>query len=142
MWIVFSLLAALAAAIVVTLSKAGIKDIDSSLGFAIQSILIIIVAWSVVAFQGSYSEISKIPGRTWIFLVCAGVVTCLSSLFSFYALKLGDASRVAPIERSSLILSIFFAVIFLKEKITLQIVLGALLMVAGAIIIATSRKEG
>lgn len=141
MWIVFSLLAALATAIVVTLSKAGIKDIDSSLGFAIQSILIVIVAWSVVAAQGRYGELSKLNGRTWIFLIAAGVLTCLSSLFSFYALKIGDASRVVPIERASLVLSIIFAVLFLKEKITWQVILGAGLMMIGAVIIAMSQKS-
>ena len=141
MWIIFAVLAALSAAIVVTLSKAGIKDIDSSLGFAIESVLIIIVAWTVVAVQGNLGGISKITGRTWTFLIIAGVVTCLSSLFSFYALKLGVASRVAPIQQSSLVLSIIFAVIFLKEKINAQMVVGALLMAAGAVIIALAKKE-
>lgn len=140
MWIVFSLLAAVATAIVVTLSKAGIKDIDSSLGFAIQSVLIVIVAWSVVAAQGRFSEMSKISGKTWTFLIIAGVITCLSSLFSFYALKIGDASRVAPIERASLVISILLAVVFLKEKINWQVIVGASLMVAGAVIIALSEK--
>lgn len=141
MWIVFALLAAVSTAIVVTLSKAGIKDIDSSLGFAVQSVLIVIVAWTVVFAQGNLPQVSKINGKTWLFLIIAGVITCLSSLFSFYALKIGDASRVAPIERASLVLSILFAVIFLKEKINAQVVIGALLIMAGAIVIAFAKKE-
>lgn len=140
MWIVFALLAALTAAIVTTLSKAGVKDIDSSLAFAIQAVVIIVVAWSVVAFQGNLAQLKTIDTKTWIFLIAAGVLTTLSSLFTFRALKLGDASQVNPLERVSLVFAIFFAVIFLKEKITWQIIVGALFMTAGALLIAFAKK--
>ena len=142
MWIVFSLLGALSAAIVVTLSKAGVKNTDSSVAFAVQSVLILLVSWGVVAYQGNLGEVAKIDRRTWIFLVVAGVITCLSSLFTFQALKLGDASRVSPLERISLVFAIVFAVIFLKERINWQVILGALLMAAGAFIITVANPSG
>jgi transporter family protein len=142
MWIVLALLAALTAAMVVTLSKAGIKNIDSSLGFAIQSVLILLISWGMVAWQGNLREVMRIEKRTWLFLILAGVLTCISSLLTFRALKLGDASKVSPLERISLVFAIFFAVIFLKEKINWQIILGALLMTVGAIIIALAQPTG
>ncbi|PSR53593.1 hypothetical protein AHMF7605_08660 [Adhaeribacter arboris] len=138
MWILFALLAALTSAIVVTLSKAAIKDVDSNLVFAIQAIVILLVSWGVVTWQGNVSDVGQIERRTWIFLGLAGFLTCVSSLLAFYALKMGDASRVSPLERLSLVFAIIFAVIFLKEKIEWPVVLGAVLMAIGAIIIAVS----
>ena len=109
MWILFSLLAAVATAIVVTLSKAGIKNVDSSLAFAIQSVLILIVSWGVVISQGTLSDVARIERRVWIYLILAGIVTCVSSLLSFRALKIGDASRVASLDKVSLVFSIILA---------------------------------
>ena len=142
MWIVLALLAALTAAVVVTLSKAGIKNIDSSLGFAIQSVLILLISWGLVAWQGNLREVMRIEKRTWVFLILAGVLTCISSLLTFRALKLGDASKVSPLERVSLVFAIIFAVLFLKEKVNWQIILGALLMTVGAILIAMAQPTG
>jgi len=142
MWIVFSLLAALAAAVVVTLSKAGIKNVDSSLAFAIQSVLIVVVAWSVVAWQGNLPNVASIDRRSWIFLIVAGIITCVSSLLSFRALSLGNASRVSPLDKVSLVFAIVLAAVFLKEKVSWQVMLGAGLMVIGAVVIAMSKPVG
>ena len=141
MWIIFSLLAALCAATVVILSKAGIKDVDSSLAFAIQSVLILIVSWSVVIAQGNLPDVSRIDKKVWIYLVSAGVITCVSSLLSFRALKIGNASQVSPITNTSLVFAVILATIFLKEKINWQVIVGALLMAAGAIFIAVAKGE-
>ncbi|WP_420156046.1 EamA family transporter [Siphonobacter sp.] len=140
MWIVFALLAALSAAIVVIFSKIGVKDIDSNLAFAIQSVLIIIVAWSVVAWQGSLSQVTRIERRTWVFLILAGIITCLSSLFSFRALKLGEAGKVSPITNLSFVLALIFGIVFLKEKINWVVIAGAVLMAIGGVMIATARE--
>ncbi len=140
MWILFSLLAASATAIVVTLSKAGIKNVDSSVAFAIQSVLILLVAWSVVIGQGNLQELARIDRRSWIYLIIAGVVTCLSSLLSFRALKLGDAARVSSLDKVSLVFSVILAVVFLKEKVTWQVIAGVVLMGIGAVVIATARE--
>jgi transporter family protein len=140
MWILFSLLAAVASAIVVTLSKAGIKNVDSSLAFAIQSVLIFLVSWGFVIGQGNFSDVARIERRVWIYLLIAGVVTCVSSLLSFRALKLGDAARVSSLDKVSLAFSILLAVVFLKEKINWQVIAGATLMAIGAVVIALARK--
>ncbi|MEJ7588493.1 MAG: EamA family transporter [Ferruginibacter sp.] len=140
MWVVFALSAAFTAAVVVIISKAGMKDMDSSLAFAMQAVLILIVSWSVVFFQGKQAEILKLEPRTWVFLGIAGVLTTVSSLLSFRALKIGDASAVSPVERLSLIFAIILAAVFLKERVTWQVIAGAALMVAGAIIIALTKK--
>ncbi|MCC3160803.1 EamA family transporter [Hymenobacter sp. 15J16-1T3B] len=140
MWMVFSLLAALSAAIVVTLSKIGLKNVDPVLAFAVQAVLILLVSWGVVTWQGKLPDVSSIPRRDLLFLVAAGVVTCLSSLCSFQALKLGAASRAGVLDKVSLVFVVILAVVFLKEKLNWQLVLGALLMVGGAVLIALSQK--
>ena len=141
MWIVFSLLAALTAGTVVVLSKAGIKNVDSSLAFAIQSVLILIVSWSVVIFQGNLPDVSRVDRKVWYFLVAAGILTCVSSLLSFRALKLGNASQVSPLTNFSLVFAVILAAVFLKEKLNWQVIAGAVLMAAGAILIAVARGE-
>lgn len=141
MWIVFALLAALVSAAVVTLSKAGLRNVPPSLAFAVQAVLIIVVAWGTVLWQGLLPAIGKIERRDWVFLVIAGVLTGASSLLSFRALSLGDASRVSPLTNVALVFSVALAAFFLKEKLTWQIVAGAALMAAGAVLIAASKPE-
>lgn len=140
MWVVFVLIGALLAAVSTVLSKAGLKNVDPIVAFAIQSVLIILVAWGVVIAQSNLSQLGKIDKKAWIFLTIAGVATAASSLFTFKALKLGEASMVAPLERISFVFAIIMAAIFLKEKITWQIAVGGILIVAGALIIALSKK--
>ena len=141
MWIIFALLAAVSAAVVTVLSKAGIKNVDPNLAFAVQAVLIILISWGVVVFQGNVPEVKNIDTRTWMYLGIAGVFTTVSSLLTFQALKLGDASKVNPVERVSLVFAILFAALFLKEKITWQIIIGAVLIIAGAILIAMAKKS-
>ena len=141
MWITFALMAALTSAVVVTLSKAGIRHVNSSLAFAIQAVLILIVSWGVVIWQGNLPDVAHIEKRVWIYLVLAGIITCISSLLSFYALSLADASRVSPLERLSLVFAIIFAVIFLKEKVSWLVITGAILMAIGAVCIALAGKS-
>ena len=139
--IAFSLLAALSAAVVDTLSKVSVKKIESSLAFAIQSVLMVGVAWGVVVWQGHVGQVQQIDRRTWLLLIAAGVITCASSLFSFQALKSGLASRTASFGQVSLVFSILPAVFLLKEKVTWQLVAGAVLMAGGAVLIAFSAEE-
>jgi transporter family protein len=141
MWILWASLAAISAALVTVLTKAGLKNVDSSLAFALQSILIFTITWSVVAWQGTFSGIKEMDSKTWILLSLAGVATSLSTLFSFKALSMGEASYVTTIERSSLVIAILLSVLFLKEKITWQLILGALLIISGAVIIAFSQPS-
>ncbi|MES2774578.1 MAG: EamA family transporter [Bacteroidota bacterium] len=141
MWIVFALLAALTAAIVVVLSKAGLEKVDPNLGLAIQSVMILIVAWTATLLSGKINTIHTIEKKAWIYLIVAGILSAVSALLTFRALKMGNASMVAPLERVSLIFAIALAAIFLKERITWQIIVGAVLMAGGAIIIALQSKS-
>ena len=141
MWLVFALLAAVTAASVVTLSKAGIKNVPPSLAFSIQAVLIILVSWGTVLWEGLLPEIGKVDRKSWLFLIGAGVLTAASSLFSFRALSLGNASRVSPITSMSLVFAVVLAALFLKEKLTWQIIVGAALMAGGAILIAVGEPD-
>ena len=142
MWIIFSLLAAFSAAIAIILSKAGLKEVDPILGFAIQAILIIVVSWGCCIFPEKTTGLLQIDQRSWIYLILAGIVTCLASLFQFSALKLGNASVVSSLERLSLVFAIILAVIFLKEELNWKVIAGAVLMIGGAVLISLSRKAG
>jgi transporter family protein len=141
MWVVFALLAALAAASVVTLSKAAIKDVPPSLVFAIEAVLILLISWGTVLVQDLLPDIAKIERKTWLVLVVAGVLTAASSLLVFRALSIGDASRVSPLTNISLVFSVTLAAIFLREKLTWQVALGAGLMASGAILIALAKPS-
>ena len=138
MWILWAVLAAVSAALVIVLTKAGLKNVDPSLAFAIQAVLILLITWGVVLYQGNFSSWKAIEKNAWIFLIAAGIFTSLSTLFSYKALSIGPASYVATVERMSLVIAIVLSVIFLKEKLTWQIVLGGTVMLAGAILIALS----
>lgn len=141
MWIIYSLLAALSAATVVTLSKAGLKNVAPNLGFAIQAVMILLVSWTFVLAQGGQKDLANIGGKSWIYLLAAGIITCLSSLLSFRALSIADASQVSSFDKISLVFSIILAVIFLKERLTWQIAFGALLMASGALVISFSSNS-
>lgn len=138
MWIIWAVLAAISAALVIVLTKAGLKNVDPSLAFAIQAVLILLITWGVVFYQGNFTSWKAIEKNAWIFLIAAGIFTSLSTLFSYKALSVGPASYVATVERMSLVIAIVLSVIFLKEKLTWQIVLGGTVMLAGAVLIALS----
>src|SRR5687768_7569557 len=103
MWIFWAVLAAIAAALVMVLTKAGLKSVDSSLAFAIQAIFILSITWGLVLFQGTARELRDIDMKSWVMLILAGIATTLSTLFSFKALSMGPASIVVTIERTSLV---------------------------------------
>ena len=140
MWIVYALLAAVAGATLITLTKASLKNVDHALALAVQSVLILAIAWGAVAVRGQFGEIGNIDGKAWTYLLLAGVVTSASYLLLFQALKLGDVSRVAPLDRLSLAFAIILGVVFLKEEVNAKVIAGAALMVAGAVLIALAPK--
>lgn len=140
MWILFALMAALAGAVVAILTKVGLKNVDSNLGMAVQSVLILVICWGVVMIQGNLGDVAEIDSKAWVCLLLAGVVTSASYLLLFRALKLGEASRVVPVDRLSLIIAILLGAIFLKEKLTAQVMLGGGLMTVGALLIALAGK--
>ncbi|MES2829869.1 MAG: EamA family transporter [Bacteroidota bacterium] len=141
MWLFWAILASLSAALVIVLTKAGLKNVDPSLAFAIQAVLILAISWSVVVAQGNVASLKEVEGKAWIILICAGVATTLSTLFSYKALSMGPANFVVTVERTSLIFTLVLSVIFLKEKLTWQLVVGGALILSGAILIALSNSK-
>jgi transporter family protein len=138
-WYIAAILSALFAAITSILAKIGIKDVNSNLATAIRTSFVLVITWGIVFWQKTISEIPNISKNSWIFLVLSAIATGLSWIFYFYALKLGEASKVAPIDKLSLVLTIAFAALILGEKITFMKGVGALLMTVGTIIIALSK---
>ena len=138
-WWVAALLSAVFAAATSILAKIGIREINSNLATAIRTVVILIFAWGIVFFQGGQKELFSLNKTTVIFLVLSGIATGLSWLFYFRALQLGEASKVVPIDKLSLVLTIIMAFIFLKEKVSLQAILGAVLMTVGTIIISLAK---
>lgn len=135
-WLLFAFLSAIFAAATSILAKIGIKDVNSNLATAIRTTVILVFAWGIVFAQGLTPKMGELTKTAWIFLILSGIATGLSWLFYFRALQLGEASKVVPIDKLSLVLTIILAGIFLHEKITLPIIIGSLLMTAGALIIA------
>jgi transporter family protein len=137
-WFFYAFLSAFFAATTTILAKIGIQNIDSNLATAVRTIVIILFTWSIVFFQGTQKSLFSIPRFSLIFLILSGITTGLSWLFYFRALQLGNASQVSPIDKLSLALTIIFAFIFLKEKVSLLTATGALLMTLGAILVSLS----
>lgn len=135
-WVVFALLSAVFAAATSILAKIGIKDIDSNLATAIRTTVILVFTWGIVFFRGGLEKISQIGRFSLTFLVLSGIATGLSWLFYFRALQIGEASKVVPIDKLSLVITIVMAALILKEQVSLMVVLGVILMTVGAIIIA------
>jgi bacterial/archaeal transporter family protein len=133
-WAFYAILSAFFASLVAIFGKIGIKGVDSNLAVAIRTIIIVFFAWSIVWIQGSFNQISKISKYSMIFIVLSALATGLSWLFYYKALQLGQASKVAPIDKLSVALTIILAFIFLGEKPTLGNVLGGLFVVAGVMI--------
>lgn len=134
-WLIYALLSAFFASLTAILAKIGIKNVDSNLATAIRTIVILIFAWGIILYQGTFKQISGISRYSLLFLILSGVATGLSWLFYFRALQLGKASQVAPIDKLSLILTIVLAAIILKEKVTASIVIGGILMALGALLV-------
>jgi len=135
-WLIAAFLSAFFAALTSILAKIGVKHVSSNLATAIRTVVILFFAWGIVIFQGGLKEIGEISKNSFLFLILSGLATGLSWLFYFYALKVGDASKVVPIDKLSLVLTIILAGLILKERITVPILIGSILMTAGALIIA------
>ena len=138
-WLGFSLLSAFFAALTAILAKIGVTGVDSNVATAIRTIPIIIFAWGLVFFQGTWKQAGSISSYSLLFLILSGLATAASWLFYFRALQVGHASQVSPIDKLSLVITIVLAVLILKEKLTLLTIAGSILMTAGAILIALSK---
>jgi bacterial/archaeal transporter family protein len=134
-WLGYAFLSAFFAAITAILAKIGVKNIDSNLATAIRTVVILIFAWGIVMFQGTLKQFASISRFSLVFLILSGIATGLSWIFYFKALQMGKVSQVSPIDKLSLVITIVLAAFILKEKITLSIAIGAILMSIGAILI-------
>ena len=134
-WFVYALLSAFFGALTAILAKIGIKNVDSNLATAIRTVVVLLFAWGIVFAQGTTQQLSKISQFSLLFLILSGIATGLSWLFYFHALQIGKASQVSPIDKLSLVITIVLAILFLKEKVTLAILIGAVLMSIGAILV-------
>jgi len=133
-WIVWALLSAVFAAATAILAKVGVAHIDSNLATAIRTTVVLVFAWAIAIALGKHGEIRHVDGREWLFLTLSGLGTGLSWLCYFRALQLGPASRVAPLDKLSVVLVMVFAVLFLGEKLSPLAMLGGGLIAAGAIV--------
>lgn len=134
MWLLFAVLSAVFAAATSILAKVGIEGIDSNLATAIRTVVVLLMAWGMVFITHAQGGISSITPRSWLFLILSGLATGASWLCYFYALKTGDVSKVVPIDKCSLVLTIIFAVIFLGESLTWKTVVGSILLLAGTFV--------
>lgn len=134
MWKYYALLSALFAALTAVFAKIGVKDINSDLATAIRTSVILFITWGIVFVGNHTTEIKVISGHTWIFLILSGVATGLSWLFYFKALQVGDVARVAPIDKLSVVITICLSFLFLKEPVSLRVIIGALLITGGSIV--------
>jgi transporter family protein len=132
-WITYALLSALFASLVAIFGKIGIKGVDSNLAVAIRTVIIVIFAWGIVALQGNAGDLFKISKYSYIFIILSAFATGLSWLFYYKALQMGEASRVAPIDKLSIALTIFLAFIVLGEKPSVGNIVGGVLVTAGVL---------
>lgn len=135
-WIYWSLLSAVFAGATAILAKVGVAGIDSNVATAIRTSVILVFSWTIAYATAQPGAVRNLTSRTWVFLVLSGLATGLSWLCYFRALQLGEASRVAPVDKLSVVFVILFAALFLGERLTLARGAGGLLIVAGAIILA------
>lgn len=134
-WMVYAVLSAVFAALTAILGKIGIENVESNLGTALRTIVVLIMAWLIVFIQGKQRDIAAIDGRSWRFILLSGLATGLSWLCYYRALQEGPASVVVPIDKLSILFSVALAWVFFKEKLSAKALLGLALVVAGTLLL-------
>lgn len=135
MWILYALLSALFAAITSILAKMGIENVNSNLATAIRTVVVLVMAWGIVFATGKQNEIVNIGQKSWIFLILSGCATGLSWLFYYKALQIGEASKVVPIDKFSVVISMVLAFIILGETVNAKSIIGGLLITMGTFVL-------
>lgn len=135
MWAVYALLSAFFAALTSILAKAGISGVHSNLATAIRTVVVLLMAWGIVFITGKQNEVANITQKSWIFLCLSGVATGLSWLFYYKALQIGEASKVVPVDKFSVVISMVMAFFILGESITTKSVIGGLLITLGTFVL-------
>lgn len=134
MWLILAVLSSLFAALTSILSKIGIEGVNSNLATAIRTFVVLAMSWGMVWITKSQGGITSISNKSWIFLILSGLATGASWLCYYKALQLGDVSKVVPIDKLSVVITLVLAVIFLHEKFTLKTVIGSVLITVGTLL--------
>ncbi|QYM78674.1 EamA family transporter [Horticoccus luteus] len=135
-WLFWALLSAVFAGATAVLAKVGVDGVNSNLATAVRTTVVLVFAWSVALATGPVNAVWTLPRKTWVFLALSGIATGLSWLCYFRALQLGEASKVAPVDKLSVVFVIAFAALFLGEALTVKTAVGGALIVAGAVVLA------
>ena len=136
MWIVFAVLSAVFAALTSILAKIGIDGVNSNLATAIRTVVVVIMAWGMVFLTHAQSGLSEISRKSWLFLILSGLATGASWLCYYKALQTGEVSKVVPIDKLSVVITLILAFIFLHEEFTAKSLIGCILIAAGTLIMA------
>ena len=134
MWFVFALLSAIFAALTSILAKVGIDGVNSNLATAIRTVVVLLMAWGMVFLTNAQSGISSIGKRSWLFLILSGLATGASGLCYYKALQMGEAAKVVPIDKLSVVITIVLAFLFLHEQVTPKSLAGCFLIGAGTLL--------
>ncbi|NLO09892.1 MAG: EamA family transporter [Clostridiales bacterium] len=134
MWVLYALLSAVFAALVSILAKVGLKGINSNLATAIRTFVVLLMAWGIVFLTGKQKEITTLTSKNWRFLIYSGLATGASWLFYFRALQIGEVSKVAPIDKLSVVITMILAFVFLGETLTPKAIIGGVLIAAGTLV--------
>lgn len=134
MWMIFAVLSAVFAALTSILAKVGIEGVNSNLATAIRTVVVVIMAWGMVFLTHTQSGIAGISKKSWIFLILSGLATGASWLCYYRALQLGDASKVVPIDKLSVVITLILAFVFLHEEFTAKSLAGCILITIGTLI--------
>lgn len=134
MWFILALLSSIFAALTSILAKIGINGVNSNLATAIRTMVVVVMAWAMVFITNSQGSISSISKRSWLFLILSGLATGASWLCYYKALQIGEASKVVPIDKLSVIITLLLAFIILKEPFTTKSIIGCLLIAAGTLV--------
>lgn len=134
MWAIFAVLSAVFAALTSILAKVGIEGVNSNLATAIRTVVVLVMAWGMVFLTSAQGGITSISKKSWIFLILSGLATGASWLCYYRALQLGEASKVVPIDKLSVVITLILAFVFLHESFTAKSFIGAVLITAGTLI--------
>lgn len=134
MWFIFALLSAVFAALTSILAKVGINGVNSNLATAIRTVVVVIMAWGIVFLTNAQNGLSGISRKSWLFLILSGLATGASWLCYYKALQIGEASKVVPIDKLSVVITLILAFIFLHETFTTKSLIGCILIGVGTLI--------
>ena len=134
MWLVFALLSAVFAALTSILAKVGINGVNSNLATALRTVVVLVMAWGMVFVTNAQGGITDISRKSWVFLILSGLATGASWLCYYYALQIGEASRVVPVDKLSVVITLVLAFVSLHEKFTVHSLIGCILIGAGTLL--------